>query len=128
MIHLEHKFNNDSNSPIEITPLVDIVFLLLIFFLLTASYIHPVMNLELPEAKSAKPYYQQAPYTISIGKDGHISINNKASPIESISRIPSASKVLIMEDEEGPYGTFIKVLDILRLVGIDNISIATAKK
>ncbi|NLW67342.1 MAG: hypothetical protein GXY28_06055, partial [Bacteriovoracaceae bacterium] len=54
MIRINHKPKNDDDFvSIEIMPLVDVVFLLLIFFLLTTSYANPSIDLALPEAETS---------------------------------------------------------------------------
>ncbi len=128
MIRLEPSDDSDELSSIEITPLVDIVFLLLIFFLLTASFTYPTMRLNLPQSKSAKTAYHRADYIITISRAGLILINNKPSDLKTIGKIPRGSSVLILEDTRGPYGRFVEVLDELRLKGVEKITLATKKK
>jgi len=128
MVRLNRNHKNDNSSTIEITPLVDVVFLLLIFFLLTATYFHPSMDLTLPEAESATHQEHEDPITIAISEYGEIEINNVSATLEDIARIPINSPVLILEDKTGPYGIFIEVLDTLRISGIEKISIVTDEK
>ncbi|MEA2101799.1 MAG: biopolymer transporter ExbD [Thermodesulfobacteriota bacterium] len=127
MVSLNHK-NNDEDYSIEITPLVDVVFLLLIFFLLTASYINPSMEMNLPEAQTSSLKDHTKACTITIARDGDIEINERPSSIADIKTIPEDKEIIILEDKEGPYGVFIEVLDALRLGGISRISIVTEEK
>ncbi len=127
MVRLNRN-KKDEDYSIEITPLVDVVFLLLIFFLLTASYIQPTLDLSLPEAETSRPQDHTNPCTIAIATDGTIRIDEVPATLEDIRQIPIGKEVLIVEDREGPYGVFIAVLDTLRLTGIFKISIVTDEK
>ena len=127
MVRLNHK-NNDDDYSIEITPLVDVVFLLLIFFLLTASYIHPSMEMDLPEAQTSSLQDHTKTCTIAISRNGDIEIDGEPVALADIKTIPSTKEILILEDKEGPYGVFIEVLDALRLNNISKISIITDEK
>jgi len=110
------------------TPLVDVVFLLLIFFLLTATYINPSMDLTLPKAETAEFDDHTNPYTIEIGQDGSFTINQEPSSLEDLTKIPLGSDVLLLEDKAGPYGVFVEILDTLRKTGLTKISIMTDEK
>jgi len=128
MIRINHKPKDEDFTSIEITPLVDVVFLLLIFFLLTTSYINPSMDLALPEAETAQVDDHLDPYTIAVARNGTFTINQEPAKIEDISKIPPGSDVLVMEDKEGPYGVFVQILDALRKNGLDKVSIITDEK
>ncbi|MDT8272206.1 MAG: biopolymer transporter ExbD [Desulfomonilia bacterium] len=128
MIRVNHKPQDKDFPTIEITPLVDVVFLLLIFFLLTASSIQPTIDLELPEAETAQIQDHREPYTIAVARDGTFTLNNAPATMSDIEGIPLGSSVLIMEDKEGPFGVFVEILDTLRTAGIDTISIVTDEK
>lgn len=128
MIRLNNKSKNDDYTSIEMTPLVDVVFLLLIFFLLTATYINPSMDLSLPKSETAEFDDHFNPYTIEIAQDGTFTINQIPSTIEDLTKIPVGSDVLLLEDKAGPYGVFVEVLDTLRKSGLTKISIVTDEK
>jgi biopolymer transport protein ExbD len=128
MIHTNHKPKDEGYSGIDLTPLVDVVFLLLIFFLLTLATVHPTIDLTLPEASTAEVQDRRNPYTIAIAQDGTFTINNAPATIDDIAAIPLDGEVLILEDKKGPYGIFVEILDELRKTGIDRISIVTDEK
>ena len=97
MIRLEPNDDSDEFSPFDITPLVDIVFLLLIFFLLTASFTYPTMHLKLPQSRSAKAGLHRPDYTISILRDGEILVNNRPASIGTLGKIPPNSSEIFIE-------------------------------
>ena len=128
MIRINHKPESNDFPTIEITPLVDVVFLLLIFFLLTTSSIQPTIDLELPEAATSQVQDHREPYTIAVASDGTFTLNNAPATMSDIEGIPVGSSVLVMEDKEGPFGVFVEILDTLRKTGLDTISIVTDEK
>jgi len=129
MIRINHKPKNDDDFvSIEIMPLVDVVFLLLIFFLLTTSYANPSIDLALPEAETSQINDHTDPYIITIAQDGSFTINQEPSVLSDIEGIPPGSDILLLEDNAGPYGVFVGVLDALRKNGHTSISIVTDEK
>ena len=129
MIRINHKPKNDDDFvSIEIMPLVDVVFLLLIFFLLTTSYVNPSMELNLPEAQTSQINDHVNPYIIAIAQDGSFTINQEPAGLGDIAKIPPDSDVLLFEDKSGPYGVFVSVLDALQKNGHLKISIVTDEK
>jgi biopolymer transport protein ExbD len=128
MIRIKLKPRDEDYSSFDITPLVDVVFLLLIFFLLTLATTQPSIDLSLPEASTAVVQEHQSPYAISIRENGTFFLNNEPATLEDIGKIPPLSEVLILEDKKGPYGIFITILDTLRKTGIEKISIVTDEK
>lgn len=128
MIRIKLKLKDEDFSSFDITPLVDVVFLLLIFFLLTLASVQPSIELNLPEASTAKIQDHQSPYTIAVREDGSFTLNNEAASLEDLGKIPQGSEVMLLEDKKGPYGIFITILDTLRKNSIDRISIVTDEK
>jgi len=128
MVRKPRKPQYEDFPTIEITPLVDVVFLLLIFFLLTAVFVQPGIDIALPEAATAQVKDRETPYTIVISRHGSLTLNNDPATLPDIGKIPKGAEVLILEDQEGPYGVFVEVLDALQEAGIHRISIAADEK
>lgn len=128
MIRIKLKPRDEDFSSFDITPLVDVVFLLLIFFLLTLASTQPSIELALPEASTAMVQEHRSPYIIAIRENGAFFLNNEPAMLEDIMKIPPSSEVMLLEDKKGPYGVFITILDTLRKTGIDRISIVTDEK
>ncbi len=127
------KFNK--RRPVEaslnVAPLVDIVFLLLIFFLLTSAFIHPGLELTLPEARPAEAQEAEE-NVVQITKEGEIYLN--AEPVseeqlrerlqESLAADPD-KVIVIKADEKLEFGLFVSVMDISREAGARNLTIST---
>lgn len=113
----------------NMAPLVDVVFLLLLFFLLTANSLGQGMDLRLPEAQaSASQDYLDL--VVKIERDHTIKVDGRIVGIQSLfeeleSKLKQRSeKVVIIEaDKKIRYGLFANILDIAREAGAEDFSI-----
>ena len=112
---------------INITSLIDVMFLLLIFFMVSTTFAeHPGIELKLPTASTAEPSKLEQ-LTLAIDKTGRMFLNDK--PIEEVKlrdRLKTASAkpdaVLVLRaDKDVPYGYVIHAMDISRQCGIRRI-------
>ena len=116
-----------SGSP-DLTPLIDMVFLLLIFFLLTSFLVRPSIQVSLPETQTAQVQEDRG-ISITIKKNGSLLLNGEPvtddTLLESLSsmNIESEEKsVMILSDKEVRFGRVIEIMDISREAGAENIS------
>lgn len=117
---------------LDITPLIDVVFLLLIFFMLTSSYIfQPGIRVNLPKAVTSEVLKKEL-LIVTITEDGGVFINER--PIggdELVSRITIAARddqpLLIRADKKSDLGKVIEIWDICRQVDVRQINIATTQ-
>ena len=121
-----------AQAVIEVTPLVDIVFQLLIFFLLTATFVkNPNFDINLPEASSKLTSNVKEDIRIVLLKDGTIKYDNKPVKSSQIKEIleerfktdPTAI-VLIQADRETKHGKVVEVMDMAKIVGFSRLGIA----
>lgn len=114
----------------DMAPLIDIVFQLLIFFMLSSSFLNPALKLDLPKAvKQDKREPEQ--FMISIDKSGSIFLNTRKTSIEALKELlrtefgnqPSKKAVHLRGDKEMPYKFFVQVMDIARQAGAQQINI-----
>ncbi len=117
-------------AQIEIAPLIDCVFLLLIFFLLTSSFIfQPGIKINLPKAVTSE-VIQEKSTIISITKSNQIYFNEKIVSIselkEELKTVSRQNKpILIKADRSVPLGQVVNIWDLCRGSGISQINIAT---
>jgi biopolymer transport protein ExbD len=117
---------------LEVTPLVDIVFLLLIFFLLTATYVkNPNLDINLPKASINQVTSHKRDITIAIRKDGELRYDNQEVAPEKLEGILRAefaedqeSIVVIRADEGTRHGKVVEVMDLAKRVGFAKLAIA----
>lgn len=114
---------------VDMTPLIDVVFLLLIFFMLTFAMPGKGMDLNLPEGQSSNEM-QEKPLTVQIDENDSIQIDGKPIDLESIQIALTreletrSNKMVILEaSKKARYEFFSKVVDIARQAGVKNFSI-----
>jgi len=127
---MQFREKRTKNIQLDITPIVDMVFNLLIFFALSINFSAPsTMNLVLPKI-SAPVSAQQAP-VIQISRNlnivfdrSPIGFDDLADAVVGLRRRSSGSGIIIMADESVHHGFVISVMDICRQAGYDKISIS----
>tara|TARA_B100000686_G_C16100194_1_gene622851 strand:+ start:252 stop:596 length:345 start_codon:yes stop_codon:yes gene_type:complete len=110
-------------------PLIDVVFLLLIFFMLTFAIQGQGMNISLPEGQ-AKELPKEKSLVIKIGKDEGIQVNDVKVLIKDFQKTieeklnDRIDKTVVLEPQpKTRYELFAKVLDLSRLAGVKGFSI-----
>ncbi len=128
---IEFEQSKPLNTSLSIAPLIDIVFLLLLFFLLTSVSIDPGIALDLPEAATAEFQQEQAEQVIYISKLGEIYLNERFVPVDDLAVIlaniledDAGKHVTIKADKEVAFGVFVRVLDIAKEAGGENLVIS----
>jgi biopolymer transport protein ExbD len=118
------------SSGIDITPLMDIVFQLLLFFILTSAMLQPSLPLDLPGSPQ-KNEGTEADLVISIDAEGRIFLNDAPAPLEAVEPAIAAlirekpdAAVILRGDKLVQYGSFFEVLDTIRNGGIKTLSLA----
>jgi biopolymer transport protein TolR len=119
-------------SDINITNLVDVTMVLLIVFILLAPVIETGIDLNLPEASSQKVDTPQEVISLSVSKVGVIFWNREKIDLDQLperirleQKIKPKLSILMRGDTYVSYGQMVKVLDILRNMGVDQLDIAT---
>jgi biopolymer transport protein ExbD len=124
-------------ADIDVTPLIDILFMLIIFFVLAASFLQGRLTVELPRGESAPGRAESSPVLVTLARDGSVSWGNFSMPApvasadvlrlarESLFRIQgSGGEILVAADRGVPYGDVVGLLDVLRLAGIERLGLA----
>ena len=132
------KFQRQSREAAEVnlTPLIDIVFLLLIFFMVSTTFTKENhLSLDLPEASAEAASVPAEAIEIIISASGAYSINDKTlinGQLDTIKRglakilgDRQAAPVIITADEQAPHGAVVKVMDAAGQLGLVNLSITT---
>lgn len=116
-------------AEINVTPLVDVMLVLLIIFMVTAPMLTAGMHVELPQASTAKPVDPQTPVVLTIQSDGKISLGG--DEIERPQMVAAVRALMgdaprivhVRGDREVAYGEVVGVLDELALNGITKLSL-----
>ena len=121
----------NKKSRIEMLPLIDVVFLLLVVFIYTmlSMAVHRGLNLNLPKSDSVE-IEKQLIISVSIDEEGFIYIDKQKIDLDQLTqslKSMTANKknpgVLLFADKEIPYQDLFKVLDSIRMAGLNRISL-----
>lgn len=120
-----------SLAEINVTPLVDVVLVLLIIFMITAPVLQSGIEVNVPKTKTVKEITEER-MVISIDKQQRVYLGNDAVNINEIGdklrrkiRDPQNQYVYVRADENVPFGAFATVMDAVKQSGITNVSIVT---
>jgi biopolymer transport protein ExbD/biopolymer transport protein TolR len=119
-------------SDINVTPLVDVMLVLLIIFMITAPLLTAGMKVELPQARAARPLNPKEPVVVAVARDGKLAVG--AEPVDAADLVQLVKLKLgddpnrvvhLRGDKEVAYGQMVAVLDQLATNGITHIAIVT---
>ena len=129
------RSNGEEDSAIDITPMIDIVFIMLIFFVVTASFIKEAgVDVNRPDAVTAERK-ERASILIAIDATDQVWIDKRPVDVRAvranIERLRAENPeggVVIQADIESKNGTLVKVMDAAKLAGVPNVSLAATPK
>ncbi len=132
---MRHRINRsslDQSSEIDMTPMLDIVFIMLIFFIVTTSFVKESgIDVNRPTAQTAERK-EQGHIIVSIKPNGEIWIDKRQVDIRAVranvARLHAENplgSVIIAADKDTKVNVLVEVMDQIRLAGITNASIAT---
>lgn len=125
---MRHKFIARKSPRIDIVPLVDVLMVLIIFFLATMQFQDlRALNVKLPKIESAGSNLMQEEIVVSINQQGEFLLNGKSmsaakisSLLDSVSKLPVKPKVLVAADEDTPIKFVTEIVDICRIAGLED--------
>ncbi len=120
-------------ADINVTPLVDVMLVLLIIFMITAPMLHQGVEVQLPEAQSKPlPLRVENPLVLSINRDGLVYVQDEpVHPSQLVERLTPLlqsrgdDSVFLKGDRDLPYGKVLEVLDLLNQGGVHNVGLVT---
>ncbi len=123
---------HDDDNNIDVTPMLDVVFILLIFFIVTASFVKETgIEIKRPSAVSTQTKHQ-ASILVAINEDGDIWIDKMQVDIRTvrahIERLRAQNPqgdVVVQADKNSKTGLLVKVMDAAREAGVEHVSIAS---
>lgn len=124
------------NANLDMTPLVDIVFLLVVFFMLSTTFIVlPGIKIDLPEASSETVRLEKEEIVLSVEKGGEIYFNKERVDESTVlQRLHDAAikrpttPVMIKGDREVDFGKVVTLLEKIHQAGLEQVAIITRKK
>ena len=122
-------------ADINVTPLVDVMLVLLIIFMIAAPMLHQGIEVALPRAQAKNlPLKVEDPIVLSINRDGQVYLRSTQVPNEDLVERLKAQlatrpddTVFLKGDRDAPYGRIVDVLDILQRGGIQHVGMVTER-
>lgn len=129
---MEFEGRKKVNPQLNIAPLIDVVFLLLIFFMLSSHFVdHPGIKITLPTALTAKVYPKENTI-IFISRDNklylnkkEISLHNLPDGLKTVVNNAKNKSVIIKADEQIDLGLAVKVMDCAKKAGAEGLIVST---
>lgn len=119
---------------LNITSLIDVVLLLLIFFMLTTSFTEqPGMKLDLPETESSTTE-EVSPFEIQVNESEEIFFNGEKISLEDLAvklvelKNESDKSVVLKADKTASHGAVVAIMDLVKAKGFEKLVIATKSK
>jgi len=120
-----------SLAEINITPLVDVVLVLLVIFMITEPVLQSGIEVNVPKTRTVKQITEQR-MVVTIDRDQQIFLNDQPINIHDLPRKlhdssadPTHQAIYLRSDERVPFGAFATVMDAVKQSGITNVSIVT---
>jgi biopolymer transport protein TolR len=119
-------------SEINVTPLVDVMLVLLIIFMVTAPMLHEGLDVELPQVRAESIVKESSTVTVTVTKDGRVFVDEEevtlgelADRMAQMRLLWPDKKVLLKGDKNVSYGTVVEVMAALRNAGIVDLGMVT---
>ncbi len=133
---MKFKRKKKIHPPPDITPLIDVVFLLLIFFMISTSFADkPGIKIDLPKANADIIKKENNEVRVYIAKDGNIVVDGRKVGISQLDKIFSdaadlgnQTTVIIKADKYAAHGRVVEVMDNAKEAGITKLAIATEQR
>lgn len=128
-----HEPEDQVLADINVTPLVDVMLVLLIVFMIAAPMLHQGIDVRLPESRAeALAIDQEDPLVLSVNRDGLVYVRDEPiHPSQLVERLTpilerrSGEMVFVKADRELAYGKVVEVLDLLNEGGIHQVGMVT---
>ncbi|HDH99481.1 MAG TPA: biopolymer transporter ExbD [Firmicutes bacterium] len=136
MIQRKPGERREITAGLNMTPMIDVVFQLLIFFMVTAVFaITPGLDIKLPEAETAENPEKENLF-ITIDKDGNLKLNHKSVTFANLKEeiikkrkmLDNTTMIIIQADKKAYHGVVVKAMDIAKKAGCTDLVVATAPK
>jgi len=119
-------------SDINVTPLVDVMLVLLIIFMVTAPMMTQGLNVDLPETTAKSLRQEEEPIVVTVDKEGEISIKSvplvRSVFLKELQKNYAANKeqpIYLKADKNVPYGHVVQVMADIKEIGFDKIGMIT---
>ena len=121
---------------IDLTPMVDVVFLLLIFFMISTTFVEsPGISIKLPESSAQTIEREPQELKVYLSREGDIYHQDRKISVKEFRDLlaerqadASRTTVLLLADQEAKHGRVVTLMDLARDAGFTKLAIATEQK
>ena len=134
----ETRARRRPDAQLELTALIDVVFLLLLFFLITTTFVHSEdrqLPLNLPSAAAGESVAPGARVVVYVQEDGSLQIDEEQirsgemrAHLEAMYNKDPGMQLLVKGDKDTAYGAVTNVIDEARLVGFNRVNLVVKRK
>ena len=131
---IEASSQRDSNtiSQINVTPLVDVMLVLLVIFMVTAPIIQQGVQVNLPQARSNAIPGTEEHLVVTVAKNGRIYLNDNAmslpelgEKLRAIKKLDANKQIYLRADQDVRYGTVMQTIAEIKQAGIERLGMVT---
>ncbi len=119
-------------SEINVTPLVDVMLVLLVVFMITAPLLTAGVPVDLPKTEASKMVGQDEPLVITVNRDNEVflqetrvALDSLAARLRAITEIRRDTRIFIRADQALAYGKVMEVMGTLNLAGFSRVALVT---
>jgi biopolymer transport protein TolR len=123
----------DNISQINITPLVDVMLVLLVIFMVTAPILQQGVSVDLPQVAAGPVDGQDTSLVVTVGKDGKVHLDNRVVKLDELQqtlvetmRKKPEQAIYLRADKGVQYGKVVEVMAVLRNAGVKKLGMMTA--
>lgn len=125
---MKTPFDLDEEPSVDLTPLIDVIFMLLIFFIMTTTFSRPVLDIILPASEAAAPAAARQEQVISIKADGSLHYEGRQiekSELPAILEERPEALLNLHVDQKAPFDAFVGVVDVAKVKKGERFVIST---
>lgn len=122
----------NSISQINITPLVDVMLVLLIIFMVTVPILHQGVNVDLPEVTAAPFVSSEEQLVINVTREGKLQLNDTPIKVDELNKklgailsVKPDRQIYLRADKNVPYGKVVEVMAAVRTAGVRKLGMVT---
>ena len=127
--------DDEGEGTLNLTSLIDVMFLLVIFFAVSTSFrVYPGLTVNLPKAGAGQIVEDDRSLTATLSEDGEIRLGDEKvawadleKALKARQELLPATMFILMADDQVPHGRVVAVMDLARKVGIQRLGIATRR-